>query len=64
MLSIFYKKMKRYSQKYFSTILYWIFEKKKTYMLATSMMVVEYFAYQVKGIDVFYKKVKCYFEKK
>ena len=35
-------------------------------MLTTSVLltVEGYFAYQVKGIDLLYKKIKCYFRKK
>ena len=39
---------------------------KITFLLTTSgVLVVEgYFAYQVTGMDVLYKKIKCYFWKK
>ena len=37
-----------------------------TFLLTTSVLlaVEGYFAYQVKGIDVLYKKIECYFRKK
>ena len=40
--------------------------RKITFLLTTSVLlaVKGYFAYQVKGIDVLYKKIKCYFRKK
>ena len=40
--------------------------RKITFLLSTSVLfaVERYFAYQVKGIDVLYKKIKCYFRKK
>ena len=40
--------------------------RKITLLLSTSVLlaVEGYFAYQVKGIDVLYKKIKCYFRKK
>ena len=39
---------------------------KKAFLLTTSVLlaVEGYFAYQVKGIDVYYKRIKCYFQKK
>ena len=54
----------------FSTNIYffnfWQNFRKISFLLATSVLlaVEGYFAYQVKGIDVLYKKTKCYFEKK
>ena len=57
--------MKRYFLKIYFSIVDGIFEKI-TFLLTTSvLLVVEgYFANQVKGIDVLYKKIKCYFRKK
>ena len=60
-----YKKMKQYFLKIF---IYFYFRRnfrKITFLLTTSVLlaVEGYFAYQVKGIDVLYKKIK-YFRKK
>ena len=40
--------------------------RKITFLLTTSVLLAieGYFTYQVKGIDVLYKKIKCYFRKK
>ena len=38
---------------------------KNTFLLNAMLLAVEgYYAYQAKGIDVLYKKIKCYFRKK
>ena len=57
-LGILYKKTKRYFLKIF---IYFNF-RKITFLLTTSVLlaVEGYFAYQVKGIDALYKKIKCY----
>ena len=64
-LGILYKKMKRYFLKIFIYFNFrWNF-RNITFLLTTSaLLAVEgYFAYQVKGIDVLYKKIMFY-EKK
>ena len=52
-----------FSKYYFSKFLNF---RKITLLLTTSVLlgVEEYFAYQVNEIDIFYKKIKCYFRKK
>ena len=64
-LGIPYKKMKRYFLKIFIYFNFrWDF-RKITFLLTTSVLlaVEGYFAYQVKGVNVLCKKVKCYFRK-
>ena len=48
-----------FSKKYIFSIFDGTFEKLRSWLLLLC-----YFAYQVKGIDILYKKIKCYFRKK